>query len=106
VPTYKGGIMDGAALEPDQFRRIARLPGLEVLHGQLLGAVASPVTGVTRGLNQLLAGLAGQLGQIQDQGLVAGEPEAEKAEPDTDPAEAEAEDSAGNDESSEQESEE
>lgn len=92
VPTYKGGIMDGAALEPDQFRRIARLPGLEVLHGQLLGAVASPVTGVTRGLNQLLAGLASQLGQIQDQSG-----EAERAE---------AEDSARNDESSEQESEE
>jgi len=125
VPTYKGGIMDGAALEPDQFKRIARLPGLEVLHGQLLGAVASPVTGVTRGLNQLLAGLASQLGQIQDQGQLAGEaetvePEEGEDEPETaeggasepqpvsDPVEpdATAEDSTGNDESSEQESEE
>jgi large subunit ribosomal protein L10 len=101
VPTYKGGIMDGAALDPDQFKRIARLPGLDVLHGQLVGTIASPITGVTRGLNQLLAGLASQLGQIQDQGLVTGEePETSTTETQdtTDPPEpdAEAEDSGGN----------
>ncbi len=79
VPTYKGGIMDGAPLDPEQFNRIARLPGLEVLKAQLLGAVASPVTGIARGLNQLLAGLASQLGQMQDQGLVSGEAEPEAA---------------------------
>ncbi|MGH2993472.1 MAG: 50S ribosomal protein L10 [Solirubrobacterales bacterium] len=75
APTYKGGIMDGAPLDPDQFKRIARLPGLEVLQGQLLGAVASPITGVARGLNGMLAGLASQLRQIQEQGLVQGEAE-------------------------------
>jgi len=112
VPTYKGGLMDGAPLEPEQFRRIARLPGVEVLQAQLLGAVASPITGVARGLNQMLAGLAGQLGQIQDKGLVGGEDgaaegEVDPAEPDAGASEAEdqsgeaeragAEDSAGND---------
>ena len=80
VPTYKGGLMDGAPLDPEQFSRIARLPGLEVLQAQLLGAVASPVTGIARGLNQMLAGLASQLGQIEDEGLV-GEAEAEDEEP-------------------------
>jgi large subunit ribosomal protein L10 len=80
VPAYKGGIMDGAPLDPEQFTRIARLPGLDVLRAQLLGAVASPVTGVARGLNQLLAGLASQLGQLQDQGLVGGEGKPEAAE--------------------------
>jgi large subunit ribosomal protein L10 len=89
VPTYKGGIMDGAPLDPEQFRRIARLPGLEVLHAQLLGGVASPVTGITRGLNQLLAGLAGQLGQMRDQGLVVGEAEAEEPEPEAEETQAE-----------------
>jgi large subunit ribosomal protein L10 len=86
VPTYKGGIMDGAPLEPEQFQRIAQLPGLDVLHGQLVGVVSSPISGVGRGLNQLLAGLAGQLGQIQEKGLVDGEGQAE-----AEPAEAEAE---------------
>ena len=49
---------------------------------------------MARGLNQLVAGLASQLGQIQDQGLVAGEaePAAEEEKPDEQPeAEAEAE---------------
>jgi large subunit ribosomal protein L10 len=93
VPTYKGGIMDGAPLDPEQFSRIARLPGLEVLQAQLLGAVASPVTGVARGLSQLLAGLASQLGQIQEQGLVSGEaePEAPAEEPEAESEEPESE---------------
>jgi large subunit ribosomal protein L10 len=60
---------------------IARLPGLDVLHGQLVGLTASPLTGVARGLNALLAGLASQLGQIQEKGLVEGEAEPEPAPP-------------------------
>ena len=67
---YKGGLMDGAPLDPDQFSAIARLPGLDVLRGQLLGVVASPLTGLARGLASMLSGLAVALGQIQDQGLV------------------------------------
>lgn len=70
---YKGGLMDGAPLDPDQFRTIARLPGLDVLHGQLAGVVASPLTGLARGLSSMLSGLAVALGQIQEQGLVSGE---------------------------------
>jgi large subunit ribosomal protein L10 len=70
---YKGGLMDGAPLDPEQFRTIARLPGLEVLRGQLVGVVASPLTGLARGLASMLSGLAVALGQIQEQGLVGGE---------------------------------
>ena len=50
VLTYKGGFMDGEALDPDGFTAIARLPGLEVLHGQLVGLTASPLTGLVAGL--------------------------------------------------------
>jgi large subunit ribosomal protein L10 len=81
VLAYKGGLMDGAPLDPDSFMSIARLPGLDVLHGQLVGLTASPLTGVARGLNALLAGLASQLGQIQEKGLVEGEAEPEPAPP-------------------------
>jgi large subunit ribosomal protein L10 len=73
---YKGGLMDGAPLDPDQFTAIARLPGLDVLRGQLVGVAASPLTGLTRGLASMVSGLAVALGEIRDKGLVQGEAEA------------------------------
>ena len=96
VLEYKGGLMDGMALGPDEFNAIARLPGVDVLRGQLVGLAASPLTGVVRTLNQLIAGLASQLGQVAEQGLVSGEapaeePPAEEATTETDEAEPEAE---------------
>jgi large subunit ribosomal protein L10 len=87
VLTYKGGFMGETALDADGFKAIARLPAREVLIGQFAGVVASPITGIVRGLNALIQGLASQLGQIAEQGLVTGEaPSAPSA-----PAAAEAE---------------
>jgi len=95
VLAYKGGIMDGAPLDPEQFDSIARLPGLDVLHGQLVGLAATPLTGIVRSLNGLIQGLATQLGQIAEQGLVGGdapaagpeaEPEQEASAEETAPA--------------------
>jgi large subunit ribosomal protein L10 len=73
VLDFKGGRMNGEPLTIEQLQDLARLPGVEVLHGQLVGTLAAPVTGLVRGLNQLIAGLALQLGQIAEQGLVGGE---------------------------------
>jgi len=73
VLTYKGGFMGETSLDADGFKSIALLPSREVLIGQFAGVVASPITGVVRGLNALIQGLASQLGQIADQGLVTGE---------------------------------
>ena len=82
VPEFKGGTMDGAALSIEELQAIALLPARDVLHGQLVGMLASPVTGLVRGLNQLIQGLALQLGQIVEQGLVSGEaPAATEAPP-------------------------
>lgn len=86
---YKGGIMDGAPLDPDGFKQIARLPGVEVLHGQLVGLAASPLTGLVAGLNNLISGLGRQLAQIAEQGLVSGEAPAAEEAPAEEPAEAE-----------------
>ena len=44
VLEYKGGIMDGEALDVDSFQAIAKLPGVDVLRGQLVGIAASPIT--------------------------------------------------------------
>ena len=87
---FKGGVMGGEPLTAEQIASIARLPAREVLHGQLVGMIAAPLTGLVRGLNALIAGVAIQLRQIADQGLVSGEAPAEaEPEPET-PAEPEA----------------
>lgn len=97
VLTYKGGFMDSTSLDEVAFKSIAKLPTREVLNGQLAGVVASPLTGLVRGLRSMIQGLALQLGQIAEKGLVSGnapaaaeeapaekaateEPQAEKAE--------------------------
>jgi large subunit ribosomal protein L10 len=83
---YKGGLMDGEVLDPDTFTAIARLPGREALNAQLAGVVASPITGLVRGLGSMVQGLALQLGQIAEQGLVSGEAPKEDASSDDEPA--------------------
>ncbi|MCW3066998.1 MAG: ribosomal protein [Solirubrobacterales bacterium] len=78
---FKGGLLNGDVLTADDVRSIARLPAREVLYGQLVGTVASPISGLVRTLNALIQGLAVQLGQIAEQGLVSGEAPAAPAEP-------------------------
>jgi large subunit ribosomal protein L10 len=68
--TFKGGYMGGELLSPEQVDAIAKLPSREVLYGQLVGTIASPISGLARTLNALVQGLAVQLGQIAEQGLV------------------------------------
>lgn len=99
---FKGGIMEGEALDKDSFLVIAKLPGRDQLNAQFAGIVASPITGLVRGLGSMVQGLASQLQQIAEQGLVSGEapaeappteepaaeqeaPAAENAEPDPEP---------------------
>jgi large subunit ribosomal protein L10 len=94
---FKGGFMDGAALDPEQIRALSRLPSREVLYGQLVGVVASPVSGLVRTLNALIGGLAVALGQVNEKKqsgeVPAGEPPAAAARDEAatvvqDPAEA------------------
>lgn len=81
VLAFKGGLMDGKAVTADEIRAISKLPSREVLYGQLVGMIASPVSGLVRTLNALVAGVAIQLKAIHDQGLVGqGAPAAAPAE--------------------------
>ena len=80
VPQFKGGMLDGDVLSIEQIEDIAKLPARNVLDGQLVGVLASPITGLVRGLNGLIGGLAIQLGAIAEQGLVSGEAPAPAAE--------------------------
>jgi large subunit ribosomal protein L10 len=94
---FKGGLMDGNPLTPDEIKAISRLPSRDMLYAQLVGVVAHPIAGLARTLNQLIGGLAVALGQIQEKGLVgtaatepeapaAGEAPTAQADQDTEPA--------------------
>jgi large subunit ribosomal protein L10 len=85
---FKGGMMDGASLSSAEITSIARLPSRDVLYGQLVGLVASPIAGLARTLNALIGGLAVALGGVLEQR--GGAPEAVDAAPAVDGAEAEA----------------
>jgi large subunit ribosomal protein L10 len=89
---FKGGRMGEEALSIDQIESISRLPSREMLNGQFVGVLASPLTTLVRGLGSLISGIAIQLQQIQEQGLVGGaaEPEPSAQSPEsTDEAPAE-----------------
>jgi large subunit ribosomal protein L10 len=96
---FKGGLMEGSTLDVEQIRSLSRLPSREVLYGQLVGVVASPVSGLVRTLSALVGGLASALGQVRDKKesgeLPAGDPPAAVAAP--------AEETAAAEESSETE---
>ena len=61
---FKGGLMDGAVLSSADVSSISRLPSRDVLYGQLVGLVASPIAGLARTLNALIGGLAVGLGGV------------------------------------------
>ncbi|HTC59158.1 MAG TPA: 50S ribosomal protein L10 [Solirubrobacteraceae bacterium] len=82
---FKGGLMDGEVVDADQIRAISRLPSREVLYGQLVGIVASPISGLVRTLGGLVGGLAVALGQVREKKesgeIPAGEAPAAEAAP-------------------------
>ena len=78
---FKGGLMNGDPLSVEQLDALSQLPARDVLHGQLVGMIASPITGLVRGLNALIQGLVIQLGQIAEQGLVGGDAPAAEETP-------------------------
>ena len=63
---FKGGLMDGEVVDADQIRAISRLPSREMLYSQLVGIVASPISGLVRTLGGLVGGLAVALGQVRE----------------------------------------
>ena len=80
VLEFKGGWMNGDALSAEQVDAISRLPSRDVLYGRLVGMVASPLTGLAGALSGLIGGLARQLQQLADEGLVGGDAPATTSE--------------------------
>jgi large subunit ribosomal protein L10 len=92
---FKGGLLGSESVDAEQILAISRLPARDVLYGQLVGLAASPITGLVRGLNALIAGLAIQLGQIAEKKesgeIPAGEPPANTSASEAEAAAPEAE---------------
>jgi large subunit ribosomal protein L10 len=61
---FKGGLLGSESVDADQIRSIAALPARDVLYGQLVGVVASPITGLARSLGAFVGGLAIALGGV------------------------------------------
>jgi large subunit ribosomal protein L10 len=85
---FKGGLMNGQPLTPEQVVAIARLPSRDVLNAQLVNIVASPLTGLVTSLSNLISGLARQLSQVAEKmesGEIAGAAAPAAPEPEPEP---------------------
>ena len=111
VLAVRGGVLQGRAITSDDVAELAKLPPLEVLRGQVLGAVTSPLMAIvglfTAPLRDLVGLIDARIEQLEAQGgggeeaepaTAASEPEApvaptteadaEEAEPEATPEDA------------------
>ena len=79
VLTLRGGILEGKTLSGEEVDRLATLPPLEVLRGQLVGAIVAPLTQLVALVNAPLRNLHGlidaRIKQLEEQGQVVSEVE-------------------------------
>jgi len=96
VLEVRGGLLEGRPVEPSEIESLAKLPPVDVLRGQVLGAITAPLTAIIglftaplQDLYGLLDARIEQLGEEQPQAEAPEEvPEAttaEQEEPTTEP---------------------
>ena len=90
VLVIKGGLLEGRPIAEDEVENLAKLPALEVLRGQVLGAVVAPLNSIAALVNAPLQDFYGLLDARIEQ-LGGEEPEAEAAPAPQDEAGAEPE---------------
>jgi large subunit ribosomal protein L10 len=75
VLALKGGIMNGQPVGADDLQKLASLPPVNVLQGQVLGAVVGPLNAIvglfTAPLQDLVGVLDARIQQLQEQGETA-----------------------------------
>jgi large subunit ribosomal protein L10 len=103
ILTIRGGVLDGSAIAADDVENLARLPAADVLHGQVVGALAGPLTTVVGLFTAPLRDLVGVLDARIEQLRAEGEAEPEEAPEPEAPAEPTAEAPQEDTESSEAE---
>jgi len=85
ILVIRGGVLDGRTITADDVDNLAKLPPLDQLRGQVLGAITAPLTTIiglfSAPLQNLIGLIDARIEQLQAQGdTSAAEPEAE-AEP-------------------------
>src|SRR5918911_2526671 len=87
VLAVRGGVLEGSPITGTDVENLAKLPPADVLRGQLVSAVAAPLTTVvglfTAPLRDLVGVLQARIDQLQAQGGGAVEEERSEEEPQT-----------------------
>ena len=82
VLTLRGGLLEGKTLSGEEVDQLAKLPPVDVLRGQLVGAIVAPITQllglVSAPLRDLHGLIEARIEQLEEQGQVV-EPAAEVA---------------------------
>jgi large subunit ribosomal protein L10 len=100
VLAVRGGVLEGSPITAADIENLAKLPPADVLRGQLVGALAAPLTTVvglfTAPLRDLVGVLQARIDQLEAQGGGAveeerAEDEPQPDEPEDEPADEEAE---------------
>jgi len=95
VLTLRGGMLEGKSLTGEEVDRLATLPPIDILRGQLVGAIVAPITQLLALISAPLRDLHGlidaRIAQLEEQGEVVGTvaeaAAVETAEPATEEAE-------------------
>ena len=66
-PAIKAGYIDGEVFVADQIERLAEIPSRDVLLGQMVSAMQSPISGLAFTLNGILQKLVGTLQAVAEQ---------------------------------------
>ena len=75
VLEVRGGLLEGRELTGDDIERLATLPPLEALHGQVLAAIVAPLNAIVGLVNAPLQGLVGLVeARIEQLGGAEGAP--------------------------------
>ena len=78
ILAIRGGILDGNPIGEADVQNLATLPPVEVLHGQVLGAITAPLMTVvgliSAPVRDLLGLIDARIAQLEDQGDVRAEP--------------------------------
>ena len=76
ILAIRGGILDGPPIGEEEVKNLAKLPPLDVLRGQVLGAITAPLTTVVGLISAPVRDLIGlidaRIEQLQEQGDTSG----------------------------------